>query len=330
MDILITEEAFAAIVDAVREGRRRRIELGGSLIAHEREGDILIAYALPTGPHAEQGPARVLTDAAFQNDAMSRVRAGAPELSYVGDWHIHPMWLPHLSAMDRDTAREILLGERAHRTDLILVLGTCAAGCEPQVLAFVASLDADSRLRVREQPIRRLATADVASRLGRTLPPLAELLAGEAAPPEMIEHGSAVRIEADLDEIRSELGVDAHTWTVDDNIGATIRRGKREVTVLFPPEYPLGAPQVFSGSLHPGPLEPVALRYAWSSRHRLLDPIEEALTAPPPRERPAARPRLFRRMLAAFMQIRPWRALTQGDRSTASTAKPLPRKEATP
>jgi hypothetical protein len=54
-------------MEATRRGRQHSLELGGSLMAHERDGEILVAYALPTAPCAKQGP------------GISRVRPALPE-----------------------------------------------------------------------------------------------------------------------------------------------------------------------------------------------------------------------------------------------------------
>jgi proteasome lid subunit RPN8/RPN11 len=98
--IFITEQVLDEITEATRRGRQQSLEFGGSLLAHEQDGEILVAYALPTGPSAKQGPGHLQTDVNFQNIAIERVRRRCPGLHYVGDWHVHPMWMPYLSHTD--------------------------------------------------------------------------------------------------------------------------------------------------------------------------------------------------------------------------------------
>jgi hypothetical protein len=277
MRILITEQAREEILAATRQGSRTGLEFGGSLLAHEIDDEILVVYALPTGPRAEQGPGHVRTDAAFQNAAIARVQRRCPKLFYAGDWHVHPMWLPRLSPIDEHTALGILKDDGRDRDRIVLMIGTLPPKGEPVLVGFVAQLRTSQTLDVRAVDLEIVedGSVEVRSHLGRPLDPLQKLLADPE--PMAPSHTAASRIEADLEEIRAELGAEIAVRIGDDVLGAIVRRRDREAIVLFPPEYPAGAPQVFSGSLTAGPLSPVELRYAWSSRHRLVDVIAAAL-----------------------------------------------------
>lgn len=310
-EIEVTDSAFEVILDGLACARQDQRELGGSILACERNGRVLVAYALPTGPRADRGPGHIRTDADFQNEAIRKVRCFSPALLYVGDWHVHPMWLPDLSGTDRHTAREILLDDGARRDHLILLLVTAQPGGPAVVLGFVARLSPQRAVQIGKVPLRRVAdgSPEVVSMLGRPLPPLREMLAA----PESTSTADTARdtdagspsnalfqdlptlriIEDDLAEVRHSLGAEASLWQDDDLLGAVIRRGAREALVLFPPEYPLGAPQVFAAPEGDEPLTPVPLRFGWSSLHKLADPVLEAL-APPPRA-PAAWPLASRR-----------------------------------
>lgn len=310
-EIEVTDSAFEVILDGLESARRDHRELGGSILACERNGRVLVAYALPTGPRADRGPGHIRTDADFQNDAIHKVRRQWPALQYVGDWHVHPMWLPDLSGTDRRTAREILLDDGARRDHLLLLLVTAPPGGAAVVLGFVARLSPQRAVQIGKVPLRRVAdhSPEVVSMLGRPLPPLRDLLAAhggsslsdtapdkgeEAVSDTLFQDLPTVRIiEDDLAEVRHSLDAEANLWRDEDLLGAVIRRGDREALVLFPPEYPLGAPQVFAAPKGDGPLAPVPLRFGWSSLHRLADPVSDAL-APPPRP-PAAWPLASRR-----------------------------------
>lgn len=289
MNVFVTEDAFCAISEAVVDGKRRGMELGGSIVAFETKDTVLVAYAIPTGPRADQGPGHLRTDAGFQNHALAAVHAHAPELAYVGDWHVHPMWLPSLSGTDRRTAERILREERPDRSHLLLLLGTAAPHADPIVIAFIARLTPEMTLRIDEFPIQRVARDSeiVVGHFGRKLLPLDEILSSSQTMPEPVHHRHAQRILDDLDEIRKNLHAEANSWASDNLLGAIVRRGKREAFVLFPPEYPLGAPQIFAGSLERGPLRPIPLRFGWSSLHCLTDLVEIALRPPVARASPA-------------------------------------------
>lgn len=172
--IEMTDSAFEVILAAQERARQDHHELGGSILAYERDGRVLVAYALPTGPRADRGPGHVRTDADYQNEAIRWVTLRWPALQYVGDWHVHPMWLPDLSATDRRTAREILLDDGARRDHLILLLVTAPPGGAAVVLGFVARLSAQKTTLIGKVPITRVAdcSPEVASILGRSLVPL--------------------------------------------------------------------------------------------------------------------------------------------------------------
>jgi hypothetical protein len=307
-ELLISEQAHGVIARAVSDGQAKGVELGGSLLALETDEATLIAYALPTGPGADQGWGHLRTDAAFQNRTIAAVQARWPALVYVGDWHVHPMWLPELSATDRRTARTILREEAGARDHLVLLLGTSAPGKSPVVLGFTAAEDGRG-LSVQSVPLRRVAddARELTSRLGGALAPIGALLRHEGPEITVSEHADVGQVEAELEQIRSELDAEATLWMAGDTLGARVRRGRQEAVVLFPPEYPLGAPQVFSGSLESGPLRPIALRYGWSSLHRVSEVVAEALEhdGGAPSGRGPVRPPGFLRAALAWAGVRP-------------------------
>lgn len=138
VELLITQHAHEVIIRGVRDGQRSGLECGGSLLVHDNRERPLVAYALPPGPSAERSPARVVTDASYQNDAIQRITRVHPRLAYAGDWHVHPTWMPVLSMTDRNTAAAILRGEARHREYVILLLGTARASARPIVVGFLA------------------------------------------------------------------------------------------------------------------------------------------------------------------------------------------------
>lgn len=280
-------------------------------------------YALPTGPDAAQSAAHLRTDADYQNELLNAIRRQLPNVDYVGDWHVHPMWLPALSHTDLHTAERILRDEGAHRKQILMLLGTAKNKTPPIVLAFVARLNAAGSLEVTEMPLECVARNSdvVVSRLGQPLPPLDDILRQDKPHEVPVGHRNADRIHADLELIRSNLHAEANTWACNECLGAVVRKGKREAFVVFPPEYPIGAPQVFAGSLDHGPLRPIALRYGWSSLHCLTDLVEIALRPPARRQTPEP-PSMFGKFIdgaLAFMGV--------ATRQTSSPSTPLKTKE---
>lgn len=281
MRLLVTTQVMREVSEATRRGRKERLELGGSLLAHDHKGEILVAYAIPTGPNADRGPGHVLTDASFQNTAIERIQRRFPRLTYAGDWHVHPIWLPKLSFTDLRTAEAILKDDGAHRERLVLLLGTAGQDGKPIVLAFLATLDAWRTVSAKQVEIHVVeeGSNEVLQHLDEALSPLDELIDAPAIEVTTIDHLDSSHIAAELAEIQRDLGADVTLCVAGDLLAAAVVRGPKSAVVLFPPEYPLGAPQVFSGMLDQGPLIPIELRHGWSSRHHLIDPVTEALSA---------------------------------------------------
>lgn len=184
MEVLVTRQVVEAISAGVRDGQRDSLEYGGSLLAHESRARTLVAYALPTGPSADQSATRLRTDADYQNTAMARVLRRFPALTYVGDWHVHPMWLPQLSATDRRTAARILAEEAGHKEHLVLLLGTARPAGEVHVLGFIARPGRGAEAAVEARSVRVVDDAgpEVLAVLGQELPPLGAVLPTRASP----------------------------------------------------------------------------------------------------------------------------------------------------
>lgn len=274
--VLLSRSAQAVILQAAALAERSRMEFGGSVVAVEAPGKpSIVIYAVPTGHAAEQGPAHVVTDADFQNQALAAISARYPGATYVGDWHIHPMYMPSLSSTDLATAREMLSQEHRGRSHLTLLLCTLGA-CGPELLGF--EVRRSSRFGATATPLTVEVIDDgdprITSALNDTLAPLEAMM---ASPPSSPPSEDADRVTRDLAEIERECGARVRLLAKDGLLGAEIRRGRSQALVFFPPEYPRGAPQVFSGGLGDGPLRPVSLPWAWSSLHPLHVPVQAAL-----------------------------------------------------
>lgn len=281
MIVLMSQSAFEVVERAVQDGLRDKVEAGGSLVALEQPGKTTLLYALPAGPAASTGGSHVVTDGAWQSRMIARVQRRIPGVTYVGDWHVHPFWMPYLSETDRATATSILRDGDPRRSHLVLVLGTGRPGAPPSVLGFVASDTGSWGAQVEQVPVKAIDDGEAAAEAGlETLPPLSELLR-EAEPAEpTFRHAAAARVESDLESIRRRFQATVQPVASPGGpLAAQIRSGTVSVSVVFPPEYPVGAPLVLRGDMH-GQLSAVPLRHGWSSLHRLDDLIAEALDGP--------------------------------------------------
>lgn len=211
--MLVTRQVVEAISAGVRDGQRDSLEYGGSLLAHESAERTLVAYALPTGPAADQSATRLRTDADYQNTAMVRVLRRLPALSYVGDWHVHPMWLPDLSLTDRRTAARILAEEAGHREHLVLLLGTARRGGEVHVLGFIARPGRGAEAAIETRSVRFVDDAgpEVLAALGRELPSLRAVLATRSSP----TGAGRPRPAAQREEKAPRAALKALTWPLD-------------------------------------------------------------------------------------------------------------------
>ncbi|NUN13976.1 MAG: Mov34/MPN/PAD-1 family protein [Myxococcales bacterium] len=283
--VYLTESAQNTILGSLRTSVQHRLEQGGSLLACESQSPPLIVVAVPTGPNADQGYAHLETDAHYQNTAIAAIRRTFPNLTYVGDWHIHPMHLPFLSSTDMETAGKLLTETTPARSHVDLLLGTPGHNGDELLLGFRVSLM--PRYGLWMEPLQLAVVPDddavVINRLKQSVPPLERLLnpgPTTTAAPVVIPPETSARIERDLQEVRSRLHAETKLQMLScGTLAAHIVRGGHEVSVVFPPEYPMGAPLVLSGQLQSGPLTPIPLRYGWSSLHRLTDVVEEGLRA---------------------------------------------------
>lgn len=179
MRILVTQQVQDTVMAATERGRSVGIEFGGSLLAVGGDESLLLAYALPTGEQASQEYARLVTDAEFQSLALQHVQKRFPQLRYVGDWHVHPMWLPMLSATDCRTAGRMLEEELPQLERLVLLLGTAKDREPPVLYGFLVHRGEAAHsplVACIEVAVVADDSAEVKQRIGCALPLLAELM----------------------------------------------------------------------------------------------------------------------------------------------------------
>lgn len=285
--LLVCAQALGVIYGEGMLGIQQRLEFGGSLLAAPLEpgGPLVVAYALPTGDGAGQQHSHLVTDHHFQNRALAAIAAHYPRLDYVGDWHVHPMFMPRLSSTDLNTCAQILADPEYGLNALTLLLATLDHSGAFSLLGFRVTPHSrhtappwqsrHDHPQVEEIAFTPVADNDprVVQALGGPVLPLDRLLNGgaptlpAAAPSsnttsqpsnlalvsaddrevEPLEAEPLVpnRINDDLDRLRN-LGWEGELRTTDSQLlHLTLEREGRTLFLALPPEYPISPPKPF-------------------------------------------------------------------------------------
>ncbi len=268
--VRITEAAHQDLLSAAEKGHNDRLELAGSIVGTLVGQTFTVTALLPNGPATQRTYSHVRTDAAYQKRLLESHFASRPGDRYLGDWHIHPMPLPQLSTTDLSTAAKILQNEAKDMPGVLLLLGTVDDDDEPMALAFVAT-------RKYERADAEEVDYDVISNdlddAFKTDTKEGSNAKGGTGPSETARR----RALADMREIERTSDAQTTLVAVDDELCAHVRCHGARATVLFPPEYPHGAPLVLAGHIDDEDADPVALRLGWSSKHSLPEVVYEAL-----------------------------------------------------
>lgn len=110
--MFITKTALEVIEEEAIKNKSKEIECGGSLIGFSIGAVSIILYALRTGAHAIQNPSYLATDDTYQCVVFKDICRKYPNtkfpLQYLGDHHLHPLYMPTMSALDKNTCKKIL------------------------------------------------------------------------------------------------------------------------------------------------------------------------------------------------------------------------------
>ena len=111
--ILITKPAIKLIEDESYRWKNLELEGGASLVGFFINGAAVILYAIRTGQNAVQDGCGLITDNNYQSIMIRAILAQYPDaladLMFLGDYHLHPMYLPKMSSTDKNTGKQILL-----------------------------------------------------------------------------------------------------------------------------------------------------------------------------------------------------------------------------
>ena len=293
--VFIARSAQEVVFQGAKAARRSNVEFGGSVLAMENSHHWVVTHCVPTGEDAFQGSAHIVTDHRYQNRAVEALTRKFPKIGYVGDWHIHPMYMPQLSHTDRMTAAAMLEDECRHRQAILLLLCTLRDDGQKELLAFDAKR---SRGGIATQSLQLELIEDhdrmMMDALGGAYVSVDSVLEkfeedldlDHPNDHETPRHQHTAHIAKELEIIESKLDATTHLIAHGSLLAAEIRRNDSAALVIFPPEYPYGAPHVFSGGLHDTHASAVELKTGWSSLHELVDPVQRALHQSLTRRRP--------------------------------------------
>jgi integrative and conjugative element protein (TIGR02256 family) len=99
-------------------------ETGGMLIGYWSDsGDAVITDTIEGGPGAVRRPSRFLPDGNWQQERLDEIyiRSGRV-LTFLGDWHSHPLGGVRPSLRDRDTAKKVAKSKEARASQPLTLI----------------------------------------------------------------------------------------------------------------------------------------------------------------------------------------------------------------
>lgn len=105
MQLILTKKAYRSIVEECASFPE--VETGGILIGKRLHENLVIPFALGSGPKAKRSWTRYSPDFEWQQEALDKL-FGRYLVNYVGSFHRHPGSFCRPSSIDRKTAREII------------------------------------------------------------------------------------------------------------------------------------------------------------------------------------------------------------------------------
>lgn len=102
------------------------LETGGVLLGYSDLDDpnnILVSAQIGPGPKAVHRHARFAPDAEWQQERIEKTYCDSGQVvTYLGDWHSHPVGGSHPSRIDRRTARRISRTRRARAPQPLIIV----------------------------------------------------------------------------------------------------------------------------------------------------------------------------------------------------------------
>ena len=301
--IVVVNSALDVIKAECSKWKSLEVECSGSLVGRYVKNICFILYAIRTGYFAHQSFGGVTTDSDYQNKVFDILSAKYPEanLIYLGDYHLHPMYLPILSGTDERTCCEILSEPRHQNIPKLAVILTTYLDSRQVIYPYLASRNKAGNEH-RQIPIAK-ATLDIVESNDLSVKKLLkqeyvdidsitkELNKENEFPPAKTEESTFLntfyetpfyqipvvkkRFMEEIDKLRDQFRVDiTPTYVEDGIINLEFRSGGTNVHIFFPREYPLNPPTILFGS-DENELSEFSSTKNWNSMSSCVDLLEE-------------------------------------------------------
>lgn len=125
---------------AEESAKRRLRETGGGLFGFEGQKGLVVVHALAPGPKARHRRTRLIPDYEYLQLAINEIHSRSNgRLSYIGEWHTHPLGRAHPSSTDESAcARIASLPETDLARPLVIIQVTKPLQIQVQLGALAA------------------------------------------------------------------------------------------------------------------------------------------------------------------------------------------------
>jgi integrative and conjugative element protein (TIGR02256 family) len=106
--LILPRQALREIRDIVY---RTDVETGVRLVGTVEGENFLVLHVIGPGRRALQQACSYEPDNGYAEEVFNELLRENPDLRWLGELHVHPRGFPRLSSTDRETIREVLLGE---------------------------------------------------------------------------------------------------------------------------------------------------------------------------------------------------------------------------
>lgn len=291
--IIILDDALRIATEETVFWKHRHMEAGGSLVGIQDEHSSIILYAIPTGPNADQSAGHIATDVDYQNQCLKSIaryyRKFGISTVYLADWHLHPMYLPRPSSIDRASCVEILsdpIHNYLHGLPLILITfrNTDKVICVPLWITL-----RKGKLHIENATMEIVSSSDpriVVLLKGVSYQPFEKILGSDQSvrkrQPRQQQVAAANlltnRLQLEIADIKRCFGVLASvSRTHSGYMCLSIAVDGLYVVAVVPSEFPLNPPLVFMRNFNSKAFEEFGSQRVWNSCARISDILEEVL-----------------------------------------------------
>ena len=297
--MFITKAALELIEEESIKNKSRGIECGGSLIGFSLGNISIILYALRTGLDAVQKSAYLATDDTYQCEIFTDIckqypHAKAP-LHYLGDYHLHPFYMPAMSQLDENTCKKILRDPmHSNLEKLNIIIATFNKSALEHCPFFIHRKGADDFSFSKPELIVISEKDTIVNALLRKeyvyqadLPvfkketkvkEIHRLIEAFYKTQFYKSETGGKRINQEIDSIKEIFAVDdvVCEQTEDKNLFLGFKIKDMKICAFFPREYPLNGPTILF-SKNKKEMEEFSPSKNWNSLCSVVDLVEELL-----------------------------------------------------